>query len=167
MQCNDIDGINASGRAPIIMQQASASARRQWPRRPRVVAASSGSLWPRRTRCGLVGLASLWPRRARPGRPSRPRPPASALGQREQIGCRDRLLAADRWRLGSEAITQTLADGALGMAAGGAVLASRRRHWHGWPPSRPGRRRRRGDGSAAYYLCRSRRYSLSGPRRQT
>ena len=30
MQCNDIDGINASGRAPIIMQQASASARRQW-----------------------------------------------------------------------------------------------------------------------------------------
>ena len=29
MQCNDIDGINASGRAPIIMQQASASARRQ------------------------------------------------------------------------------------------------------------------------------------------
>jgi hypothetical protein len=27
MQCNDIDGINASGRAPIIMQQASASAR--------------------------------------------------------------------------------------------------------------------------------------------
>ena len=25
MQCNDIDGINASGRAPIIMQQASAS----------------------------------------------------------------------------------------------------------------------------------------------
>ena len=26
MQCNDIDGINASGRAPIIMQQASVAA---------------------------------------------------------------------------------------------------------------------------------------------
>ena len=34
MQCNDIDGINASGRAPIIMQQASASARPQRPQRP-------------------------------------------------------------------------------------------------------------------------------------
>ena len=33
MQCNDIDGINASGRAPIIMQQASASAWRQRLRR--------------------------------------------------------------------------------------------------------------------------------------
>lgn len=40
MQCNDIDGINASGRAPIIMQQASASAASA--RRPPVVATVRG-----------------------------------------------------------------------------------------------------------------------------
>ena len=42
MQCNDIDGINASGRAPIIMQQASASARRQ---RPSAVATAAAAAY--------------------------------------------------------------------------------------------------------------------------
>ena len=41
------------------------------------------------------------------------------------------------------ATTQTLAEGLVGMVAGEAVQAGRRRHWHGRPPDRLGRRRQR------------------------